>query len=296
MDNKNNDSKRIKIAAVSLCAIAVVLVVFTVMVYKEKRLNSDGANEPFAMSDVSQTVFISNSDNLVVSQVPDSSDEIISSDISSEENVSSVEKESASGDDILNPDFKSNYYMVVYTGSQTIVVYQKDKNNQYTKLYHSMKCSTGNLNSSPTKEGVYSIANKESWVKLGNKEYARYCCLISEKENYYICSVSFSQKKAWTLIDGGYENIGKATTGGNIQLCMRDANWIYNNMPKGTQVNVVNREGPQLNIKDLPKRIKKNGGWDPTDKWSKGNPYYASSTQNATTTTTTAQNDENAVG
>ena len=67
-------------------------------------------------------------------------------------------------------------------------------------------------------------------------------------------------------------------------------------MPKGTQVNVVNREGPQLNIKDLPKRIKKNGGWDPTDKWSKGNPYYASSTQNATTTTTTAQNDENAVG
>ena len=125
------------------------------------------------------------------------------------------------------------------------------------------------------KEGVYSIQKKEKWVSPADKEYAQYGCLISKEENYYICSASYRKKTAWTMIDGRYESIGTAVTGGSIQLCVRDANWIYVNIPEGTQVNVVNRNGPDLSIKELPKKIKLNGGWDPTDKWARGNPYFS---------------------
>ena len=298
MYRKKSDSKKTTAATVSLLAVVFVLVVFTVRVYKNKRSTGDDAGRHIPAAVVSDVAAVTGSDIASVPQDEVSSDAAVSSETEptaesapeSAAEVSSVNTETSAENDILNPDNKSEFYMVVYTGNQMIVVYQKDESGKYTHKFHFMKCSTGDLNASPTKEGVYTITEKEKWSKISDKEFAQYGCLISQDSNYYICSVSYSKKKAWMMIDGCYENLGKASTGGSIQLCVRDANWIYKNMPKGTQVNVVNRNGPDIKVKALPKRSKKNGGWDPTDKWSAGNPYFAS----ATTTTTAAAADDTA--
>lgn len=294
---KNNiDSKRIKIAAASLCTVAVALIIFTVMVYNDKRSASDEFNDFFDDTTNSQYDNVTLSDISTSSQDEMSSEETDSGEASSDnEAVSSDASDDSVENDILNPDNKSEYYIVVYTGNQRIVVYQKDKNGKYSHKFHLMTCSTG-ADETPTKEGVYSIQKKEKWAVIGTKEYAQYGCLISEENNYYICSISYSKKNAWTLKSGVYDNIGKAVTGGSIQLCTRDAYWIYDNMPTGTQINVVNRDGPDDKIKDLPKSVKKNAGWDPTDKWSKGNPYFTTTTKASTTPTTAQSQDENPVG
>ena len=276
MYRKKDESNRITIAGISLCAVALMLIVFTVMVYRGKRSVSEDLGGPVPVADDTQTGKVSETDVQSAPQETVSTDETSSAESSVESaDVSSVDTSASEEKDILNPDYKSEFYMVVYTGNQTIVVYQKDESGEYNHTFHYMKCSTGALDTTPTKEGVYTIQKKEKWVTIGEKEFAQYGCLISKENNYYISTVSYSQKKAWTMIDGRYENIGKAATDGSIQLCARDAYWIYLNMPKGTQVHVVNRNCTDLKIKDLPKKLKKNGGWDPTDKWAKGNPYYS---------------------
>ena len=275
MYRQNKDSNRIMIATISLCVVAIALVCFTVMVYKGKRSHKDDFFDMPPGDYVSQSDAASPSDVQNEPQTEVSSQTEESTDISSADTPSAETQSTVDTNDILNPDYNSEYYVVVYTGNQMIVVYKKDENGKYTQTSYYMKCSTGALDTTPTKEGVYSIQKKEKWVSPADKEYAQYGCLISKEENYYICSASYRKKTAWTMIDGRYESIGTAVTGGSIQLCVRDANWIYVNIPEGTQVNVVNRNGPDLSIKELPKKIKLNGGWDPTDKWARGNPYFS---------------------
>lgn len=278
MYKKKNDAKKIAVAAISLCIVVASLSVFTVMVYNGKRNFNDKLLDTIPMGDVTYSDYVSPSNQSLPSETSPSesvsSQDAAGSAESAPNDTSSAATEPVKENFILNPDYKSEFYLVVYKESQTIVAYQKDANGEYTKSFHCMQCSTGAPDTTPTKEGVYRIEQKEKWATLAEKQYGQYGCLISKEENYYISSVPYSKKTAWTMIDGGYENIGKPVSGGGIQLCARDAYWIYFNMPKGTQVNVVNATGPDFKTQSLPKRVKKNGGWDPTDKRANGNPYF----------------------
>ena len=270
MYRNNNDSKKIAIAAVSLCGVVFALAVFTVIVYNGKRSVSDNADDPLAMrGNGTETDYVSQSD------ISDSDNNNVSPADIAATDVSSAEPETNKNVDILNPDYKSDYYLVVYIGSQTVVAYQKEDSGEYTKLANALQCSTGAKDTSPTAEGVYVIEKKEKWTKLKDNHFGHYNCLMTSSDNScHISSLSYSQKSAWMMLDKVYENLGTPVTAGDIQLCIRDAYWIYTNVPEGTQVNVVNKNGPDSKLAELPKRKKINGGWDPTDKWSKGNPYF----------------------
>lgn len=182
---------------------------------------------------------------------------------------------------IKNPNYKSKYYIVVYTGSQSVVVYGKDSTGAYSKIVKKFTCSTGNKSSSPTRKGVYAVRTKYKWKILMGGVYGQYSCGISP--DYLFHSVPYASKDPSTLYDASYNNLGKAVSHGCIRLCVRDAKWIYDNVPIGTQVNVVWTSGPAG--PGVPKRKSgaKYSGWDPSDKWSEGNPYFEES---ETTTTT----------
>ena len=275
MNGSKNDSKRIMVAGISLCVTVVFLSVFTILVYNGKRHYNDDLIDDY------QTGIISEDTTVTETDIPESSESAVSSENTVESEISSAVESSAVSDTaadpanqfILNPDHQSEYYMVVFTGSQSVMVYKKNKNGEYKIKFHEMLCSTGGSDS-PTKEGVYSIVSKDKWVTLSDQTFGQYGCLLSEADNFYISSTPYTKKKAWTMKDGTYESIGKACTKGDIQLCVRDAHWIYENMPVGTQIHVVNSENPDAKEMTLPKKYAKNGGWDPTDKWSKGNPYF----------------------
>lgn len=188
---------------------------------------------------------------------------------------------------IKNPNYQSPYYIVVYTGSQSVVVYGKDSSGAYSKIVKNFTCSTGNKSITPTRKGVYAIRAKYRWRLLMGGVYGQYSSSISS--DYLFHSVPYASQNPSTLYDASYDNLGKDVSHGCIRLCVRDCKWIYDNAPIGTQVNVVWTSGPAG--AGVPKR--KSGaeysGWDPSDQWAAGNPYFAGTTTTTKKTDTTTK-------
>ena len=173
---------------------------------------------------------------------------------------------------IKNPDYQSPYYIVVYTGSQSAVVYGKDKNGAYNQLIKSFTVSTGKKKSTPTRTGLYKIRAQYRWKTLMGPCYGQYSSSISE--SYLFHSVPYVKKTINSMNNSYYDNLGKDASHGCIRMCVRDCKWIYDNCPIGTQVRVVNDSGPAGDPVPKRKTGAQYSGWDPTDKWAAGNPYF----------------------
>ena len=172
---------------------------------------------------------------------------------------------------VLSPDYRSKYYIVVFEGSQTTAVYGKDKNGKYSVPVRVMKCSTGRVGRA-TPKGLYSVEVKYRWRLMVGDVYAQYACRFHG--NYLFHSVVYNRKNDASSLDmDSYRALGTRASHGCVRLCVRDAKWIYDNVPKGTQVRVVSAKGPAATV-SLPalKSGSKYKGWDPTDPLS-SNPY-----------------------
>jgi len=186
---------------------------------------------------------------------------------------------------VYQPNYVAPYYIVVYTGSQSVVVYGKDSDGYYNKVIKSFTCSTGKA-STPTRTGLYSIIRQYRWRLLMGGVYGQYSSGFSN--SYLFHSVLYKKTDESTLKHASYDNLGKAASHGCVRLCVRDAKWIYENCRIGTQVHVVKASGPAGS--PLPKRntAAAYAGWDPTDP-NPLSPYNTiPSTTTTTTTTTTA--------
>lgn len=172
----------------------------------------------------------------------------------------------------IQPEDKSaKYFIVVYIGSQSTVVYKKDKNGDYTKQVKVFTCSTGKK-SSPTRTGKYHIRAKYRWRWLVGNVYGQYNSSISD--SYLFHSVPYYQRDYSTLENEEYDKLGKPASKGCIRMCVRDCKWIYDHCAIGTQVRIVSDSGPAG--PGVPKRKtgSRYSGWDPSDKWAQGNPYF----------------------
>ena len=158
MGSFSSDAKRVLIAGVSACAAFLFLIVFTVMVYNGKRKGTedDFTEDPDpTVSYAGPVSFTDESgDENSVSSAEEVSSETSSEEVSSE--VSSQPAETKS-EAILNPNTKNQYYIVVYTETQTMTVYQKDKKGAYVNNFRSMTCSTGFNSSNPAADSVFVI-------------------------------------------------------------------------------------------------------------------------------------------
>lgn len=197
-------------------------------------------------------------------------------------------KEDSGNPYIKNADYRSPYYIVVYTGSQSAVVYGKDNDGKYTRLVKSFTVSTGIKGSSPTRTGMYKIRAKYRWRLLVGNVYGQYSSSIGN--NYLFHSVPYKKQSASALDNAEYDKLGRDASHGCIRMCVRDCKWIYDNAPIGTQVNVVTASGPAGMGVPARNRDSKYSGWDPSDRWASGNPYFSSSATTTTkkTTVTTA--------
>ena len=173
----------------------------------------------------------------------------------------------------LQPDDRSaKYFIVVYIGSQSTVVYKKDSSDNYTKQVKVFTCSTGKK-SSPTRTGKYHIRAKYRWRWLVGNVYGQYNSSISD--DYLFHSVPYLKKDFSTLEDDEYDKLGKPASKGCIRMCVRDCKWIYDKCDVGTQVRIVSDSGPDGPGVPKRKTNSKYSGWDPSDKWADGNPYFA---------------------
>ncbi len=187
---------------------------------------------------------------------------------------------------VVNPDYKSKYYIVVFAGeSQSVAIYSKDKSGKYSVLEKCFTCSTG-AKSSPTRTGQYKIWRRFEWRLLVGDVYGQYSTSISS--DYLFHSVPYFKANPSSLDMKEYDKLGTPASHGCIRLCVRDSKWIYDNCPNGTQVNIVNASGPKG--AGVPKRNTNSryNGWDPSDP-NTSNPYikYPTTTTTKATTATT---------
>ncbi len=225
-------------------------------------------------------------------QVSVSTSDVTETDISSTTittKASSTTASTASSDGknapgVHKPNYKTKYYIVVHTGSQSVAIYGKDSDGYYNELVKCFTCSTG-TKGHETRTGSYTIWRKFRWRALVGGVYGQYNSSISK--DYLFHSVPYLKKSVDALDTPEYDKLGSPASHGCIRLCVRDSKWIYDNCDIDTQVYITNTSGPAG--ASIPQRNTDSeyNGWDPSDKWAKHNPYFYSPSTAATTTTTT---------
>lgn len=171
----------------------------------------------------------------------------------------------------LRREAEKRYRIVVYKGSQSVVVYRRDKDGKYTKEDQIFTCSTG-IDTSPTPSGSYKIGYRVAWCKLVGDVYGQYSCFIAR--HYLFHSVPYLKQNVSTLDNAEYDKLGQPASHGCIRMCVRDCKWIYDNCPYGTPVEITDESGPEGSGVPARRDDPAYDGWDPSDKWAANNPYF----------------------
>lgn len=166
------------------------------------------------------------------------------------------------------------YYIKVNNQANVVTIYTKDSNGNYTVPYKAMVCSIGTA--TPT-GGVYKIPGKTwdrwTWGQMEGGVWAQYYVRI--KGSILFHSVPYTSKDKSTLEYWEYDKLGTKASAGCIRLTVRDAKWIYDNCPAGTQVEFYYDSNPGPLGKPTAQKISSEEsvrGWDPTDPSSE-NPW-----------------------
>lgn len=165
-----------------------------------------------------------------------------------------------------NSDSTDKSYKISINKTQNyIVIYEKDKNNKYTKAVKSMICSTG----FDTPVGTFTTSDKYTWKIVNGNVWTQYATRV--QGNVLIHSMPYSDKDKATLIPDYYNQLGRTLSTGSIRVSAGDAQWIIKNCKKGTVVDIYESED---RLEDMPVAIKvpDDAGWDPTDPDS-ANPW-----------------------
>lgn len=200
-------------------------------------------------------------------------------------NIIGGEQEGATEEELeeekVNPEEEDNsakYYIKVNYKANTVTIYTKDANNEYTVPVKAMVCSTGTA--TPT-SGVYKTTNKYVWRQLNGGVYGQYATRIVGSILFH--SVPYTAPKHDALKYASYDKLGIKASAGCIRLTVADAKWIYDNCGSGTMVEFYASSNPGPLGKPSAQKISsvvECRNYDPTDPVA-GNPWrtYKGSTQ-----------------
>lgn len=164
--------------------------------------------------------------------------------------------------------YSGRYIIKVNRKKSVITVYERQSQGKY-KAMKAMACSPGYA----TPLGTYYIPAKYRWQLLDGNVWGQYCSRI--KTGILFHSVWYYERDPSTLCNREYNKLGTIASHGCVRLNVQDCKWIYDNCPVGTKVVIYDSNDPGPLGK--PETIKITSGtkmgYDPTDIWSKNNPY-----------------------
>lgn len=163
------------------------------------------------------------------------------------------------------------YSIVVYLKSQSVAVYSKKSDEKTVKQVKCFTCSSGDP-SSPTPTGSFTLIGKYRWRSLEGGVYGQYCSRIHGHILFH--STPYIKEDPSTLDGDEYDKLGTAASHGCVRMSVADCKWIYSNAPNGTPVSIVDDEGPPGKEPVRRNTDSAFSGWDPTDEWSRNNPYF----------------------
>ena len=157
------------------------------------------------------------------------------------------------------------YWIKVNCAANTVTIYKKDDNGEYTVPIKAMVCSVG---SSTPRSGVYKTPQKSRWGVLIGPVWGQYCTRITGQILFH--SVPYlKQQDPSSLEYWEYDRLGTQRSLGCIRLTVADAQWIYYNCPLGTSVEFYSSSNPGPLGKPSAKKVTGYGAplmnWDPTD-------------------------------
>ncbi|MDO5294582.1 MAG: DUF5011 domain-containing protein [bacterium] len=161
---------------------------------------------------------------------------------------------------------KYPYLIKVNKKMNTVTVYKQDSKGKYTKPVKAMVCSTG----ADTPLGTFRTPVKYRWKILSHNVWGQYSTRITGSILFH--SVWYYEKDSSTLSVRQYNRLGTQASAGCVRLSTADAKWIYDNCPIGTTVTIYNSSNPGPLGKPSAIKINKYT-WDPSDQWSKNNPW-----------------------
>ncbi len=175
------------------------------------------------------------------------------------------------------PDLKAEaaggWHIYVNTQSNVVTIY---KNGAAVK---SLICSAGRAETA-TPHGTFRLSGRARWGHLLNS--------AGQYTNRIVGSVLFHSVPCARFGDAGsvytadYDILGQNASHGCVRLNVEGAKYIYDNCPDGTPVTVMasSSTGPlgkpkNPKIGPCPSPFR---DWDPTDRWSAGNPWFTNKT------------------
>ena len=165
-------------------------------------------------------------------------------------------------------DAASKKYVVKINKQMNCVTIYEKKSSGKLKPIKAMVCSTG----AATPIGTFPLGEKMRWHTLMGPCYGQYCSRIHGGVLFH--SVWYYRNgDPSSLSSSAYNKLGTTASHGCVRLMVADAKWIYDNVPSGSSVIIYNSSDPGPLGK--PKALKIGGytNWDPSDVWSKGNPW-----------------------
>ena len=167
------------------------------------------------------------------------------------------------------------YYIKVNQGAQIVTVYTVDEQGEYTIPVKHMICSTSQV-VGKTPNGIYPAKDKQRWhLLLSQTEkmfYGQYTTRITG--SYVFHSVPYSAPKPDTLYWEKFNDLGQRASGGCVRLQVKDAKWIYDNIPAGTPIELYTGDpDPALWNALKPAALTAADHWDPSDP-DPANPSY----------------------
>ncbi len=158
------------------------------------------------------------------------------------------------------------YYVKINRVMNTVTIYTRDENGEYTVPYKAMRCAAGKGENTPL--GTFTIGESQSdrflFTYLSYGAYGQYCTRIVGPILFHSSTYDALRKDSLSAED--YNLLGNGVSHGCIRLTVIDAKWIYDNCAAGTQVCIYD-DAASPGPLGKPETIKVPEGtlWDPTD-------------------------------
>jgi len=159
------------------------------------------------------------------------------------------------------------YLVAVNRAQNTVTVYAKDENNNYTVPVKAMACSVGR-EGHETPTGRYVTTDRYDWCYMVDGSWGRYAIRVYMGIMFH--TVCYYTKSIDDLEYDEFNKLGNPASLGCIRLCVEDELWLYTNCPTGF-VTVIYDDYALSGPLGKPDTIKidttneEERGWDPTD-------------------------------
>lgn len=130
----------------------------------------------------------------------------------------------------------------------------------------AMTCSVGLNGATPV--GTFTVGEKKRWWVLNGPTTGQYCTNFLPNYLFHSVPMSGTAQNPYNVSAHKFNMLGQPASEGCIRLCVRDAKWIYDNVPSGSKVIISDGEPTPLGKPVLPKMKEGTTGKDPTDIWS----------------------------